>query len=102
MARLRYRPTRLILSALLRTLSADLWSLLAWLALCGLLAVGVWAWTLTVIAHDKERIRDTLRASAAADARAYAEQLEHAISQIDYVLLSQKFHWTKWGAAIDL
>jgi diguanylate cyclase (GGDEF)-like protein len=101
MARLRFRPTRLIVATLVRTLGADLRALLAWLALCALLGVGVWVWTFSVIARDKQHIREKLHTSAAATARAYAEQLERSLSQIDYIMLSQKYHWEKGGGAMN-
>jgi diguanylate cyclase (GGDEF)-like protein len=102
MARLRYRPTRLILQTMLKTLGADLRSLLAWLAFCALLAGGCWLWTFSIIAQDKQQIRDRLRASAAADARAYAQQLERSMSQIDFIMLSQKYHWERAAGTLDL
>jgi diguanylate cyclase (GGDEF)-like protein len=105
MARLRYRPTRFIFATLVSTLGADLRALralLAWLALCALLGAGVWVWTFSVIARDKQHIREKLHTSAAASARAYAEQLERSLSQIDYIMLSQKYHWEKAGGAMNL
>jgi diguanylate cyclase (GGDEF)-like protein len=102
MARLRYRPTSLVLRTLLRTLGADLRSVLAWLAFCGVLVAAIWVWTAYVISHDKEHIRSKLHATAAADARAYAEQLERSLSQVDYIMLSQKYHYEKAGGTINL
>jgi diguanylate cyclase (GGDEF)-like protein len=102
MARLRYRPTRLILQTMLKTLGADLRSLLAWLAFCTLLAGAVWLWTFNVISRDKQQIRDRLRATATADARAYAQQLERSMTQIDFIMLSQKYHWEKASTKLDL
>jgi diguanylate cyclase (GGDEF)-like protein len=102
MARLRYRPTRLILQTLFKTLGADLRSLLAWLAFCALLGAAVWLWTCNVIASDKQHIRDRLRATAVADARAYAQQLERLITQVDFIMLSQKYHWERASGKLDL
>jgi diguanylate cyclase (GGDEF)-like protein len=102
MARLRYRPTSLILRTLFKTLGADLRSLLGWLGLCSLMLVGVWVWTVSAISEDKQHIRAKLHETAAADARAYAEQLERSLSQVDYIMLSQKYHYEKAGGVIDL
>jgi diguanylate cyclase (GGDEF)-like protein len=102
MARLRYRPTRLILHTMLKTLAADLRSLLAWLVFCLLLAGAVWGWTWSVIARDKQHIREQLRDTAAAHARAYAGQLERSMSQIDFIMLSQKYHWERATGKLDL
>jgi diguanylate cyclase (GGDEF)-like protein len=85
-----------------KTLGADLRSVLAWLAFCALLAGAVWAWTFGVIAKDKQQIRDRLRNTAAADARAYAQQLERSMTQIDFIMLSQKYHWEKLPGQLDL
>jgi diguanylate cyclase (GGDEF)-like protein len=102
MARLRYRPTRLILQTILKTLGADLRSLLAWLLFCALLAGAAWGWTLSVIARDKQQVRNGLRQAAVADARAYAEQLERSMRQIDFIMLSQKYNWERTGGRVDL
>jgi diguanylate cyclase (GGDEF)-like protein len=102
MARLRYRPTRLILRTLLDTLAADLRSVLAWLVFCAVLALAVWGWTFSIIAGDRQQIRDGLRAQAVADAQAYAGQLERSMSQIDFIMLSQKYHWQQAAGGVDL
>ncbi|TFW31310.1 bifunctional diguanylate cyclase/phosphodiesterase [Massilia horti] len=102
MARLRYRPKRLIVSTALDTLGANLRPLLAWLVFCALLIAAVWSWTLAVVEQDRQDIRNKLRETAAIDAQAYAGQLGRLISQIDYIMLYQKYQWEKTGGARDL
>ncbi|MFL6672669.1 MAG: diguanylate cyclase domain-containing protein [Massilia sp.] len=102
MARLRYRPTRLILSTLPRTLGAELRSLLAWLVFCGLLAAAIWVWTMSVIARDKQHLRQQLHTTAAASARAYARQLEQASGQLDHIMLDQNVRWQRASGMVDL
>ena len=62
----------------------------------------MWAWVAWVGAHEKAAIRERLFVSAAAHAVASSEQIERSIGQIDYLMLSLKYHWQKSGGAVDL
>jgi hypothetical protein len=62
----------------------------------------LWAWVAWVVSDEKADIRDRLIASAAAHANASSEQIERSVGQIDYLMLSLKYHWQKTGGAVDL
>jgi diguanylate cyclase (GGDEF)-like protein len=67
-----------------------------------LLCAALWAWVLRSNAIEREHLRDKALAIAAAQSRAYASQLDRNLGQIDYILLSMKYHWLKSGGAVDL
>ena len=62
----------------------------------------LWAWVAWVVSDEKADIRDRLITSAAAHANASSEQIERSVGQIDYLMLSLKYHWQKTGGAVDL
>jgi diguanylate cyclase (GGDEF)-like protein len=62
----------------------------------------LWAWVSWLVAHEKAAMHDRLYLSAAAHARASSEQIERSVGQIDYLMLSLKYHWQKSGGAVDL
>ncbi|MBK4736165.1 bifunctional diguanylate cyclase/phosphodiesterase [Noviherbaspirillum pedocola] len=62
----------------------------------------LWAWVFGTIAQEKARIDKEMRASVSAQAKAYAEQLDRTLSQIDYLLLSLKFHWGETHGNVKL
>jgi diguanylate cyclase (GGDEF)-like protein len=73
-----------------------------WPLLFLVLTAMLWAWVTWVSVHEKTAIRERLFISAAAHARASSEQIERSIGQIDYLMLSLKYHWQKSGGAVDL
>jgi diguanylate cyclase (GGDEF)-like protein len=77
-------------------------ALARWPLVFMILTAILWAWVLWVIDHENAAIRDRLHMSAAAHARASSEQIERSIGQIDYLMLSLKYHWQKSGGAVDL
>jgi diguanylate cyclase (GGDEF)-like protein len=77
-------------------------SLAPWPLICSILAAIVWLWGLTTIEREQADIRKHAYASAAAQARTYAEQVERNIGQLDYILHSLQFHWQKNGGALNL
>lgn len=73
------------------------------LVACLLLSIGLlWAWVFGTIAQEKAQIDKEMRTSALAQAKAYAEQLDRSLSQIDYLLLSLKFHWLETRGNVKL
>ena len=62
----------------------------------------LWTWVAWVVVHEKAALRERLFQSAAAHARASSEQIERSIGQIDYLMLSLKYHWQKSGGTVDL
>lgn len=73
-----------------------------WPLLFFMLTAMLWAWVAWVSVHEKADIRERLFISAAAHAGASSEQIERSIGQIDYLMLSLKYHWQKSGGAVDL
>jgi diguanylate cyclase (GGDEF)-like protein len=77
-------------------------SLAPWPLICSILAAVVWLWGLTTIEREQADIRKQAYASAASQARTYAEQVERNIGQLDYILRSLQFNWQKNGGALNL
>lgn len=68
-----------------------------------LLFIGLlWAWVFGTISREKAQIDKEMRISASAQAKAYAEQLDRSLSQIDYLLLTLKFHWLETNGNVNL
>ena len=86
----------------LRYLGNNLRMLLIWPLLFGLLAAALWSWAYWMIEHEKRAIGERAFASAAAQSRAYAEQLDRIIGQIDYIMLSLKYHWQQSAGGVKL
>lgn len=62
----------------------------------------LWAWVFGTISQEKAQIDKEMRASVSAQAKAYAEQLDRTLSQIDYLLLSLKFRWGESNGNVKL
>lgn len=73
-----------------------------WPVACFALLAGIWLVVLSTIQHEKSAITERAFGSVAAQAQTYADQLERNVSQLDYILLSLKFHWQKSGGALNL
>jgi diguanylate cyclase (GGDEF)-like protein len=73
-----------------------------WPLLFLVLTAMLWIWVAWVSAHEKTAIRERLLVNAASHARASSEQIERSVGQIDYLMLSLKYHWQKSGGAVDL
>ena len=86
----------------LRHLGNNLRYLLVWPVVCGVLAAALWGWTSWIIAQEKRAIDERAFATAAAQSRAYAEQLDRIIGQIDYIMLSLKYHWQQTAGSVRL
>ncbi len=79
----------------LRYLSSNLRSLLVWPLVLGAVATALWSGAFWMMENEKRAISQRAFANASAQARSYAEQLDRIIGQIDYIMLSLKYHWQK-------
>ena len=89
------RPLPFSSAEKLRYLSSNLPALLVWPLLLGALAMALWSGAFWMMENEKRAISQRAFAHASAQARAYAEQLDRIIGQIDYIMLSLKYHWQK-------
>ena len=94
--------TRTALSGFCGLLRQNLLSVLVWTLVASVLAGVLWSWVITTIAKDKAEIASEVRRSAISQAKAYAEQLDRSLSQIDYIMLNLKYHWQDTGGAVNL
>jgi diguanylate cyclase (GGDEF)-like protein len=86
----------------LRHLGSNLRTLLIWPLVCGTLAASLWAWAYWTIEQERRAIGERAFSGAAAQARAYADQLDRIIGQIDYIMLSLKYHWQQTAGGVKL
>ena len=86
----------------LRHLGSNLRTLLVWPLLFGMLAAALWAWAYWMIEHEKRAVSERAFSSAAAQSRAYADQLDRMVGQIDYIMLSLKYHWQQTAGGMKL
>lgn len=86
----------------LRHLRSNLRYLLMWPLVTGMLASALWVWALWTIEEEKRAIGERASGSAAAQSRAYAEQLDRIIGQVDYIMLSLKYHWQQTAGGLKL
>jgi diguanylate cyclase (GGDEF)-like protein len=86
----------------LRYLRNNLRTLLIWPLVFGMLALALWTWALWAMEHEKRAIDERAYASASAQSRAYAEQLDRIIGQVDYIMLSLKYHWQQTAGSLKL
>ena len=86
----------------LRHLGSNLRILLVWPLVCGMLAAALWAWAYWTIEQERRAIGERAFFSAAAQARAYADQLDRIIGQVDYIMLSLKYHWQQTDGKVKL
>lgn len=77
-------------------------SLASWPAACVLLIAGLWLWAGSTIRYEQRDLRDRAFASASAQARTYADQIDRSIGQLDYLMQSLLFSWRKNGGALHL
>jgi len=74
----------------------------AWPACALLLACLLWVLTLSVLDRDRAAVRDQAFKQAASLSRAYAEQLQRTVAQIDQLTLSLKFDWEEPQGTLNL
>jgi diguanylate cyclase (GGDEF)-like protein len=86
----------------LRHLGSNLRTLLIWPLVFGTLAAALWVWAYWMIDHEKRAIGERAFSSAAAQSRAYADQLDRIIGQVDYIMLSLKYHWQQTHGGVNL
>jgi len=79
----------------LRYLSSNLRALLVWPLVLGAVATVLWGGAYWIMENEKRALSQRAFADASAQARSYAEQLDRIIGQIDYIMLSLKYHWQK-------
>jgi hypothetical protein len=86
----------------LRHLRSNLRYLLIWPLVFGALAAALWIWALWMVEHEKRAIDERAFATAAAQSRAYADQLDRIVGQVDYIMLSLKYHWQQTAGDVNL
>lgn len=86
----------------LRHLRNNLRKLLIWPLVFGSLAAALWIWTIWMVEHEKRAISQRAFATVAAESKAYANQLDRIIGQIDYIMLSLKYYWQKSAGDVQL
>ena len=86
----------------MRHLRSHLRYLLVWPLVFGALAAALWIWALWMIDHEKRAIDEHAFATAAAQSRAYADQLDRIVGQVDYIMLSLKYHWQQSAGDVNL
>ena len=89
------RPLPFSSAEKLRHLSSNLRALLVWPLVLGGLATALWSGVFWMMENEKRAISQRAFANASAQSKAYAEQLDRIIGQIDYIMLSLKYHWQK-------
>ena len=102
---MRFIPTRPLpfsRAEKLRHLANNLRTLLLWPAVFGLLAAALWSWACWTMENERRAIGERAYASAAAQSRAYADQLDRIIGQVDYIMLSLKYHWQQSAGGVKL
>jgi hypothetical protein len=77
-------------------------SLLLWPAALAVLVAGLWWLTLTRIASDRVAADEAIFKEALSSSKAYAEQLDRTISQIEQLTLSLQYQWVKNPAVVSL
>ena len=73
-----------------------------WLLAAAALSSAFWMWAYSEIAREREAVVLDARQSASSQARAYADQLDRSLAQIDYIMLSMKHYWEETGGRIRL
>ena len=86
----------------LRYLRNNLRTLLIWPLVFGMLASALWIWALWSMEHETRTIDERAYASASAQSKAYADQLDRIIGQVDYIMLSLKYHWQQTAGSLKL
>jgi diguanylate cyclase (GGDEF)-like protein len=86
----------------LRHLRSNLRYLLIWPLVFGAFAAALWIWALWMVEHEKRAIDERAFATAAAQSRAYADQLDRIVGQVDYIMLSLKYHWQQTAGDVNL
>ncbi|HEY0848228.1 MAG TPA: EAL domain-containing protein [Noviherbaspirillum sp.] len=83
-------------------LRQHLWSILAWPTGALLLATLLWALTLSALEREHEMVRQATLTQAAAMARAYAQQLQRTVENLDRVTFNLKHDWEDPEIHLDL
>ena len=96
------RPLPFSRAEKLRHLSNNLRTVLIWPLVLGLLAAALWTWASWMVEQEKRAIGERAWSSAAAQSRAYADQLDRILGQVDYIMLSLKYHWQQSGGGVKL
>jgi diguanylate cyclase (GGDEF)-like protein len=96
------RPLPFSSAEKLRYLSSNLRALLIWPVALGMFATAIWSGAFWIMENEKRAISQRAFANAAAQSRTYAEQLDRIIGQIDYIMLSLKYHWQKSAGDVSL
>ena len=86
----------------LRHLRSNLRYVLIWPLVFGALAAALWTWALWMVELEKRAIDERAFATAAAQSRAYADQLDRIVGQVDYIMLSLKYHWQQTAGDVNL
>lgn len=86
----------------LRHLGSNLRILLIWPLVFGMLATALWVWAHWLIENEKRAVGERAFSGAAAQSRAYAEQLDRIIGQVDYIMLSLKYYWQQSSGGVRL
>ncbi len=77
-------------------------SLLVWPLLCVVLIAGIWQFTSVRIASERTVAKAEIYKQAAAYSKAYAEQLDRTIVQIEQLTLSLQYQWMKNPTGVSL
>ncbi|MDQ9169639.1 EAL domain-containing protein [Oxalobacteraceae bacterium R-40] len=85
--------------SLLKTLPL---SLFFWPLVCAALIAGIWLLTSVRITNERAIAEADIFNEASAYSKAYAEQLDRTISQIEQLTLSLQYQWMKNAAAVSL
>ena len=96
------KPLPYSLAEKLRHLGSNLRTLLIWPVVFGMLAAALWAWAYWTMEHERRGIGERALSSAAAQSKTYAEQLDRIIGQVDYIMLSLKYHWQQSDGNVRL
>jgi diguanylate cyclase (GGDEF)-like protein len=67
-----------------------------------MLAGALWGWAYWMTGQEKRAIGERAFISAAAQSKTYADQLDRIIGQVDYIMLSLKYHWQQTAGAVNL
>lgn len=76
--------------------------LLIWPLACAALVAGIWVITSARIESERADAEAAIVSQASAYSKAYAEQLERSIAQIEQLTLSLQYQWAKDPAAVSL
>ena len=83
-------------------LGRNLRYLLIWPLVFVSLAAVLWIWTFWMMDQERRSASERAFAAVTTQSKAYAGQLDRIIGQIDYIMLSLKYHWQKTGGDVLL